>query len=65
MYGDHLERMATPKTSQSICSQKSNALVYVYELCPNVLSLNRKKLPLLKEVIGLVLHYGDENKSYD
>ena len=37
--------MAAPKTSQSICIQKSNALVNVYELCPNVTSLNRKKFP--------------------
>ena len=44
-------------------SQKSNTFVDVYELCPNVTSVNRKKLPLVKEVIGLVLHYVDENRS--
>ena len=49
----------------SVASLKSNTFVNVYDLCPNVTSLNRKKLPLLKEVIGLVLHYVDENRSYD
>ena len=48
----------------SLCSLKTNTFVDVYELCPNVKTLNRKKLSLIKEVIGLVLHYVDDTRSY-